>query len=175
MNCDPPIGWEDNRLDDGAVILGCTSAFHDFAPQEDELVSMIKLGATEDGMIRSPQILSFDVDGQFITVRIDSYIVHDLENNKGPVTLDIGVQRLNETSPIWLVENIADERVDPNGMSFPYIITMQFPTEWSSVENFQVVFRLQNINSEQNGYSAGFEIDRIRIGNWSNYLPLIIK
>ena len=163
-NCDPPLGWTDNRAVAGAVMMACDPQAHDFAPSQTGQARLTKLGGP-DGVITSPvlETVTVGVSPQLI-VDILTYTVRTTDN-VGPINLDIGVKATDEATPTWLAADLVDSSVDlTSGLGLPQTVYVPLPARWPKEENFQVIFRLQDHVPGATGYSAGFELGFTEIG-----------
>jgi len=163
-NCDPPLGWADNRAEYGAAIITCDPAVHDFAPSRNGQARLTKLGGP-GGVITSLVLETVNVDvSPQLVVDILTYTVRTTDN-AGPVNLDIGVKATDGTAPTWLVTDLVDSSVDPTtGLKLPKTIYAPLPAGWPAEKDFQVLFGLQDHVPGSTGYSAGFELEFARIG-----------
>jgi hypothetical protein len=170
-NCDPPLGWTDNRAEDGAVLMACDTAMHEFAPGQMGQARLTKLGGP-DGVITSPLLEAVDADlSPQLTVDILTYTVRTTDN-AGPINLDLGVKATGEATPTWLATALVDSSVDlTTGLNLPQTIYAPLPTEWTAERDFQFIFRLQDHVPGHTGYSAGFEIGEAQIGTCPSTPP----
>ncbi len=163
-NCNPPLGWTDNRAENGAVIMTCDPATHDFAPSQIGRARLTKLGGP-DGISTSPILEAVNVNpSTWLVVEVLTYTVRDTDNNTGPINLDIGVKATDEVTPTWLISDLVDSSVNPTtGLKLPQTVYAALPSGWQS-KDFQIIFRLQDHIPGKTGYSAGFELEFVRIG-----------
>lgn len=157
-NCDPPLGWTDNRAAAGAVMMACDPIAHDFAPSQTGQARLTKLGGP-DGVITSPvlETVTIGLSPQLI-VDILTYTVCTTDN-VGPINLDIGVKATDEAMPTWLAADLVDSSVDlTSGLRLPQTVYAPLPAWWPKEKNFQIIFRLQDHVPGDTGYSAGFEL-----------------
>jgi hypothetical protein len=163
-NCDPPLGWIDNRAEYGAAIMACDPMAHTFAPGQIGQARLTKLGGP-DGVVTSTILEAANVGlSPQLIVEILTYTVRTTDN-VGPSNLDIGVQATNETTPTWLATNLVDSSIDLTaGLKLPQTVYIPLLTDWPIENNFQIIFRLQDHISGSTGYSAGFELGYTQIG-----------
>jgi hypothetical protein len=165
-NCDPPLGWADNRAEHGATIMACGPAAHAFAPSQSGQARLTMVGADAAGLITSTVLEAVDVArSPQLAVEILTYTVRDTANNLGPVELDIGVKASDETTPTWLATGLVDASVDSTaGLRLPQTIHLPLPAAWPPVQDFQIVLGLRDHLAGNTGYSAGFELGSVEIG-----------
>ena len=163
-NCDPPVGWTDNRTENGAVIMTCDPAAHDSAPSEIGQARLTKLGGP-DGVITSPVLETVTVDlSPQLVVDILTYTVRSI-HNVGSINLDIGVKATDEVTPTWLATDLTDSSVDLTaGLKLPQTVYVPLPVRWPMEQDFQIIFRLQDHVPGDTGYSSGFEFGSTKIG-----------
>lgn len=164
-NCDPPLGWTDNRAEQGAAIITCDPPTRTFAPSQIGQARLTKLGGA-DGVITSSVLEAVNVDlSPQLVVDILTYTVVPTIYNLGPINLDVGVKATDEATPTWLATDLVDSSVDTTGgLTLPQTIYAPLPARWPAEKDFQVIFRLQDHVSGSTGYSAGFELGFTEIG-----------
>jgi hypothetical protein len=174
-NCDPPLGWVDNRAENGTAIITCDPAVHGFAPSQNGQARLTKLGGP-DGVVASPVLEAVNVDfSPQLIVDILTYTVRDSGNNSGPINLDIGVKPIDQGTPTWLATDLVDVSVDAAGLELPRTVYAALPSEWPAEQDFQIIFRLQDQVPGNTGYSAGFELGFAEIGTCPSAPPPSVK
>ena len=183
-NCERMIGWSTDKFVELSACppldLNSTNVFEPTLPGYARITKLAPDNSATPGLIYSPIILPCS---SFNTLALDfeisNYFIADPVDLSGNIDFDVGVKLLEDNKIVWLQEHI-----DPSQEDLDITIPFEDSLKNNPSQSFQILFRLNSIDSGKNGYSAGFEMDAIRISTTDIggaqcldliYLPLIIK